>query len=58
MFFALIITIGMTTYNYDHLRYGDLETCEYHKEKIYDNFMAKKWDGHGSMKVECKKVVD
>jgi hypothetical protein len=34
MVFALLITIGASVYNYDHLSYKDLETCEYHKGKV------------------------
>ncbi len=56
MLYAIIIQIGATIYNFDHLSYKDLETCEYHREKIYDNFHTKKWQGHGSMKVRCQRL--
>jgi len=34
MLYVIIITIGITQYNYDNLSYKDLETCQYHKAKI------------------------
>jgi len=53
MLFAIIIHVGATIYNFDHLVYKDLETCEYHREKIYKTFLDISRPG---LKVECNVV--
>ena len=50
MLFAIIITVGASVYNFDHLEYKDIETCEYHREKIYKTFMD---ISRKNFKVEC-----
>ena len=50
MSFALLIIIGSNVYNYDHLSYVDLETCEYHRERVYDTFRFNTFE---TFKVEC-----
>ena len=53
MLFAIFIYVGATVYNFDHLSYKDLETCEYHREKIYKTFMD---ITRKNFKVECNVV--
>jgi len=53
MLFAIIIHVGATVYNFDHLSYKDLETCEYHRDKIYETFMD---ITRKNFKVECNVV--
>ena len=52
MVFGLLISIGSVVYDYDHLSYKDLETCEYHRERVYETFMDTTWE---KFKVECYK---
>lgn len=55
MVFALLITIGANVYDYDHLSYKDLETCEYHRERVYETYMDIHWK---KFKVECIQRSD
>ena len=52
MVFGLLITIGSVVYDYDHLSYKSLETCEYHRERVYDTFRDNTFE---KFKVECYK---
>jgi len=53
MLYAIIIQIGATVYNFDHLSYRDLETCEYHRERVYETFMD---INRKNFKVECQRL--
>ena len=52
MLIAIFITIGATVYDFN-LTYPDMETCEYHREKIYKTFMD---ITRKNFKVECNVV--
>ena len=52
MVFGLLITIGSVVYDFDHLSYKNLETCEYHRERVYDTFRDNTFE---TFKVECYK---
>jgi len=54
MVFGLLITIGSVVYDYDHLSYKSLETCEYHRERVYDTFRDNTFE---TFKVECYKKM-
>ena len=49
--YIILILIGITSYNYDHLSYQNLETCLYHKEKI-EELLFLSWK---PVTVECVK---
>ena len=53
MVFGLLISIGSVVYDFDHLSYKDLETCEYHRERVYETFMDTTWE---KFKVECQRL--
>ena len=53
MLYAILIHIGANVYNFDHLTYKDLKTCEYHRERIYETFMDTTWE---KFKVECQRL--
>ena len=55
MVFGLLITIGSVVYDYDHLSYKSLETCEYHRERVYDTFRDNTFE---TFKVECIQRSD
>lgn len=52
MVFGLLITIGSVVYDFDHLSYKSLETCEYHRERVYDTFRDNTFE---TFNVECYK---
>lgn len=52
MVFGLLIIIGANIYDYDHLSYKDLKTCEYHREIVYKTYMD---ITRKNFKVECYK---
>lgn len=52
MVFGILITIGATVYDFDHLSYKDLETCQYHRERVYKTFID---ITRKNFKVECYK---
>jgi hypothetical protein len=53
MLYAILIHIGANVYNFDHLTYKDLETCEYHRERVYETFMD---ITRKNFKVECQRL--
>ena len=53
MLYAILIHIGANVYNFDHLTYKDLETCEYHRVRVYETFMDTTWE---KFKVECQRL--
>ena len=55
MLYAILIHVGATVYNFDHLSYKDLETCEYHRERIYETYMDITWK---NFKVECQLLTN
>ncbi len=50
MFYVIIITVGILSYNFDNLYFKDIETCRYHKAKLEQSLLFYKRD----TKVECK----
>lgn len=57
MVFGILIYVGASVYNFDNLKYPNLDTCLHHKERILDNFRLVNPQGRGGMKVECKKLT-
>ena len=55
MLYAILIHVGATVYIFDHLSYKDLETCEYHRERIYETYMDITWK---NFKVECQLLTN
>ncbi len=55
MLYAILIQIGATVYNFDHLSYKDLEICEYHRERIYETYMD---ITRKNFKVECQLLTN
>jgi hypothetical protein len=51
MLFAIVITMGVNTLTFDHLTYKDLETCQYHADKISWLIRLRE----GPRKAECKE---
>ena len=55
MLYAILIQIGATVYNFDHLSYKGLEICEYHRERIYETYMD---ITRKNFKVECQLLTN
>lgn len=51
MLFVMVITIGANSLTFDHLTYKDLETCQYHADKVFWHIRLRE----SPRGVECKE---